>query len=194
MTAFGQFIDKAAAEGFGGTLPVGENVATLLDTKYGKTQAGKQQIGLHWKLVTGESGWSNLNFTEDNGKALAIFFRQLAALGIDQAFLDSLPTTSLEPVAARMKQTAVGRWYKVRCKTWGTDNNQNEVSVLGDAEGSAAPAQAQPQYQPAPQQYQQPIPQQAPQQYAPGQSYQPAQYAPQNPVDPSTGYPARPGI
>lgn len=193
MTAFRTAMEKAASEGFGGTLPAGETQASILDVKAGKTQGGKQQIGLHWKLVSGESGWSNLNFTEDNGKALAIFFRQLAALGVDQGFLDTLPSTDLSPVAQRIKQFAQGRTFNVRIKTWGTNNDQNDVSVLSEAGGNnQAPQTAQPQYAPQNPQYQQV----APQQYAPGQAYQPApqQYAPQNPVDPATGYPARPGI
>lgn len=190
MTAFRQFMDKAAAEGLGGTLPEGEHVASLVAAKYGKTQGGKQQIGLQWKLSTGESGWSNLNFTEDNGKALAIFFRQLNSLGIDQGFLDSLPTTSLEPVAARIQAINAGRQFKIRNKTWGTNNDQNGIDVLGalgDSPVGQYPPQAQPQpqYQQAPQQFQ--GGQTAPQQYQPA----PVQYAP---VDPATGYPARPGI
>lgn len=179
-----ELLSKAEAEGFGGLKPEGSYALSIKAVKAEHKQNGKRSIGIQWQILSGPatgSFWSNLNLSPENGKALAIFFRELAALGVDQAFIVQLPSEDLEPVAARIRALSQGVTYTTKVTIWGAKpdgtGGNNSVSVVSASAIGQPGIPAQPVMQAVAQ------PVQAPVQYAqPAPVPQPVQVVAPQPV------------
>lgn len=101
--SFADLIEQASAEGFSSELlPGGDYQAEIAGTSCGKSQGGKEQIGIRFKVIhgphAGKSFWMNLTLSPENPKALAVFFRQLSQLGLSADFVRA--QTSVAGLAA----------------------------------------------------------------------------------------------
>jgi hypothetical protein len=119
---------KVAAE----PVPEGEHPVKIIDCQATQSSNGKPMLKLTAEIVEGPAAkrkvYGNLVLSEENGTALAIFFRNLEAIGLDENFLNQGP--SFDQVASN----CIGRMPHVviRHRTW---NGQ----VRGDIDRWVAP-------------------------------------------------------
>ena len=171
-----------------------------------RTSTGKTMFKLTWSITQGpftnRKVWSNQVISPESPPALGIFFRQMAALGLDNTFFAANPSPDqvAQALVNRPAQIVVAqREYQGQLRNDVTDIKQSSGGAVGGAAMGGFPppviqqqvpgipqvAAPQPGYAPQPeppQQQPQPDPwaagqqqQQVPQQQAP-------QYAPQQPV------------
>lgn len=88
-------------------LPVGPYLVEVLETEATQTANGKAMIKVTLKIVEGPYAnrrlWTNFVVSPENKVALAIFFRQMAALGLDRNYMLT------DPTEAQVAQALLGR-------------------------------------------------------------------------------------
>lgn len=87
-------------------LPVGKYRMKVIKAEATQASTGKLMFKVVMEVITGpktgKSVYNNITMTTDNKKALYMFFVNMAALGISEAYLKSSPAPTSEQVAAKM--------------------------------------------------------------------------------------------
>ena len=171
MTTFGDILKQAEQSGASfEVLEAGVYVAKIIESEYKQSSNGKPQIKTRWEVTTGPKAgfkglWNYFTLTTDNPQAMAVFYRQMTALGITNEFLATLASASPEVAMKQIAQALQGREAQIKVKVdteW--NNNKIErinplpVSAMAGNPGSgspfpgpaAAPAPAAPTPQEAP--------------------------------------------
>lgn len=177
MTTFGDILKKAEESGATfEVLEAGEYVAKIIESDYQNSSNGKPQIKTRWEVVQGPKAgfkglWNYFTLTVDNPNAMAIFYRQLTALGITNEFLATLAQATPEVAMKQIASALLNRPAKVKVKV-DTEWNNNKIERISpvppefsatgsvgagspfpgsNAAAPSAPAPAAPVAQPAPQ-------------------------------------------
>lgn len=124
MTAssFGSLVKKAQESGSSFDLiPDGPYIAKVIESEYKHSSGGKPQIKTRWEVVQGPHAgykglWNYFTLTIENPNAVAIFFRQLKALGITQEFLDALSELDNETAVKHIAGALDGRFAAIKVK------------------------------------------------------------------------------
>lgn len=180
---WGELMEQAGAESK--PLPVNDYVLKITAVEMKKSSTDKQMFAITFKVQGGEFDgrtlWGNLTVSPGNNRALAIFFQNMAAIGLDGSFFAVNPAPAVV-AQAMVDRVAVG---PVKQKEYpaGSGIIRNEVGILKPVAGGtqmigngfpgAVPQMQAPQtYAPQPQAVPQAAPQAPPPQYA--ASVQPA--------------------
>lgn len=157
-TPFSDLI-KAAAEAKYTVIPDGDYIITVRDCTATKTSTGKDMLKLSTKVLVGPNKdatvLTNQTLSPENPVAVAIFLKFLAAFGLDEDFLASLPPR--EDGGPDMAAVARALKGRVAVATVGhhewNDEDRNDISkfkklspeqeaavkdVVGDLGGGAA--------------------------------------------------------
>ena len=138
MTTFGDILKQA--EQSGATfelLPADTYVAKIIESDYQNSSNGKPQIKTRWEVVIGPKAgfkglWNYFTLTVDNPNAMAIFYRQITALGITSDFLQSLanvdPATAMKHIASALDGRMAS--IKVKVDTEWQNNKIERISAL----------------------------------------------------------------
>src|SRR5688572_26279232 len=94
---WGQLVEQAKEGGGFEPLPVGDYDVEVTESRHQKSKASqKDMFVVRFKVVNGpyanRSVWNNFVISPENGNALAIFFRQMNALGLPAEFFAQNPT------------------------------------------------------------------------------------------------------
>ena len=170
-SSFGNLVQKAQEAGAGfDLLPDGPYIAKIIESEFKHSANGKPQIKTRWEVVQGPHAgfkglWNHFTLTIDNPNAVAIFFRQLKALGITQEFLDALAELDNETAVKHIAGALEGKAAAIKVKVdHEYQNNKIErinpapadfLNGSGAPQGNAAPfsapaASAAPAAAPAP--------------------------------------------
>ena len=95
-------------------LPIAEYDMEVSASEAAKSSNGKIMFKITWRVITGpyagRVAWGNITVSPENPNALAIFFRQMDALGLNEAYFNTNPSpdqiaTDLVHRQARIKLT-----------------------------------------------------------------------------------------
>lgn len=135
MATFGDILKQAEASGATfEVLEAGLYDAKIIESDYLTSSGGKPQIKTRWEVVTGPKAgfkglWNYFTLTADNPNAMAIFYRQLSALGITNEFLATLaqadPATAMKQIAMAL----MGKAARVKVKV-DTEWNNNKIERI----------------------------------------------------------------
>lgn len=165
MTTFGDILKQAEQSGASfEVLEAGEYVAKIIESEYRSSSNGKPQIKTRWEVVSGPKAgfkglWNYFTLTVDNPNAMAIFYRQMTALGITNEFMATLANATPEVAMKQIAQALEGRQAKVKVTIDKEYNNNKierinpvspEFAVTGNAGGSSPFPGATPAAPPAP--------------------------------------------
>ena len=135
MTTFGDILKQAEASGATfEVLEAGLYDAKIIESEYLTSSGGKPQIKTRWEVISGPKAgfkglWNYFTLTADNPNAMAIFYRQLSALGITNEFLATLaqadPATAMKQIA----MTLQGKTARVKVKV-DTEWNNNKIERI----------------------------------------------------------------
>ena len=122
MTTFGDILKQA--EESGATFAVlenGEYIAKIIESDYQSSSGGKPQIKTRWEVTHGPKAgfkglWNYFTLTVENPNAMAIFYRQMTALGITSEFMQTLAAASPEVAMKQIASALDGRSAKIRVK------------------------------------------------------------------------------
>jgi hypothetical protein len=175
---FDEYIRQAQEAGISGVLGKGIYEMSINLVRAGSTKAGKPQVSIQWKVVSGPNAgsttWTNQTFSAESPKALAAFFGAMASLGVPKEYFSSLQSLDMAPVAARIQALSQGQVYNCSVDVWGTDGQNQSVFVKGTVNAGQVPAQSMPVVAPV---------------------AAPVPVVAQLPAfDPLTGLPSRPGV
>lgn len=121
-SSFGSVVKKAQEAGSGfDLLPDGPYIAKIIESEFKHSSGGKPQIKTRWEVVQGPHAgakglWNYFTLTTDNPNAVAIFFRQLKALGITQEFLDALAELDNDTAVKHIAGALEGRVGAIKVK------------------------------------------------------------------------------
>lgn len=120
MTTFGDILKKAAEEGVSfEVLEAGDYLAKIIESEYKLSNGGKPQIKTRWEVVQGPKAgfkglWNYFTLTVDNPNAMAIFYRQMTALGITNEFMTTLAQATPEQAMKQIALALDGRQARVK--------------------------------------------------------------------------------
>lgn len=148
-SSFGNLVQKAQEAGSGfDLLPDGPYIAKVIESEFKHSGAGKPQIKTRWEVVQGPHAgfkglWNYFTLTIDNPNAVAIFFRQLKALGITQEFLDALSELDNETAVKHIAGALEGKVAAIKVKV-DHEYQNNKIERINPApadflNGSSAP-------------------------------------------------------
>ena len=127
-------------------LPNGTYQARVEEASDTTTQTGKTMFKVTFVITEGEFAnrkvWSNLTVSPESPKALGIFFSQMAALGLDQAYFATGPT----PAAIAQRLLGSPTTLTLSQREW-SGTIRNEVKGIRPAKpgtGGGRPGQPQP--------------------------------------------------
>lgn len=135
MSTFGDILKQAEQSGATfEVLEAGVYVAKIIESEYKNSSTGKPQIKTRWEVVVGPKAgykglWNYFTLTVDNPQAMAIFYRQMLAVGITNEFLSTLSQASPE---VAMKQIAValeGRMANIKVAV-DKEYNNNKIERI----------------------------------------------------------------
>jgi hypothetical protein len=135
MTTFGEILKQAEQSGASfEVLEAGLYDVKIIESDYQQSSGGKPQIKARFEVISGPKAgfkglWNYFTLTADNPNAMAIFYRQLSALGITNDFLATL--ANVDPATA-MKQIAMalnGKVARVKVKV-DTEWNNNKIERI----------------------------------------------------------------
>lgn len=116
MTTFGDLLRQAAEQGATfDVLEAGTYVAKIIESEYKQSSNGKPQIKTRWEVMVGPKAgfkglWNYFTLTVDSPQAMAIFYRQMVALGVTNEFLGTLanvaPETAMKQIAMVLQDKA----------------------------------------------------------------------------------------
>lgn len=159
---FADLLNQAEKSGFSfSALPASEYDTKILSAEVRQTGTGKNKIVVRFEVTAGPYQGRNIFndfvLTTANSNAMVIFFRQMAAMGLDSKYFSRNP--SLQQVA----QDLVGREQRLRLgiRNWqGVDRNsvlqiipagggaQVATAPPGAPQGTVAPRQVPPSLPP----------------------------------------------
>ena len=135
-------------------LPDGDYDLTVIEATAKVSQSGKTMFAIKAQVQSGAHAkrlvWYNLVVSPENSNALGIFFRKMAALGLNRDFFSTSPSN------AQIEQAIKGRSFRaaITSRTWqGQKKNEIKNYYVAPAAGTpgAAPvAAAAPAPAPAP--------------------------------------------
>lgn len=156
-SSFGNLVQKAQEAGSGfDLLPDGPYLAKIIESEFKHSANGKPQIKTRWEVIQGPHAgakglWNYFTLTIENPNAVAIFFRQLKALGITQEFLDALSELDNETAVKHIAGALEGRVAAIKVKV-DHEYQNNKIDRInpapadfvnnGGATGSGAPFSA----------------------------------------------------
>lgn len=122
-------------------LPAADYDFVVIEAKATATTKGKTMFKLTNEIISGPYAkrrvWANLVVSPENPVALNIFFRQMAAIGVDKSYFATNPSDS------NVAETLVGKTFRgqVVIKQWqGEDRNEiKSYSRLNRTEVSSTP-------------------------------------------------------
>ena len=89
---------QGAAKGQLEPIPPGQYLCTIIDAQATQTQTGKPMFKVKFQVAEGPHAprkvWNNFTVSEENPMALAIFFRQMEAMGLNANFFAAKPTNA----------------------------------------------------------------------------------------------------
>lgn len=135
MTTFGDILKQAEASGATfEVLEAGEYVAKIIESDYQTSANGKPQIKTRWEVVSGPKAgfkglWNYFTLTVDNPNAMAIFYRQMTALGITNEFMATLAQATPEIAMKQIASALNGRTAKIKVKV-DTEWNNNKIERI----------------------------------------------------------------
>jgi hypothetical protein len=99
---FKELYEQAKEAGFAGEILVGSFVTEVVEVRVGRTNSGKEQLGIMHKIVEGPNAgqvvWHNVILSPENPRALAVFFRTLSRYGVpEQVFQQATGLESFVP-------------------------------------------------------------------------------------------------
>jgi hypothetical protein len=118
-------------------LEAGVYVAKIIEYEYKDSSNGKPQIKTRWEVTQGPKAgfkglWNYFTLTVDNPNAMAIFYRQMTALGITQDFMASLasvdPATAMKHIAGALLNRSAQ--IKVKVDTEWQNNKIERINPL----------------------------------------------------------------
>ena len=124
-------------------LPDGDYDLVVLEATAKVTQSGKTMFSTKSQVESGAFAkrlvWDNLVVSPDNSTALGIFFRKMAAMGLNRDFFDRAPSN------AQIESALVGRKFRgqIGTRTY-NGNKSNEIKNYYPATASAAPGAPAP--------------------------------------------------
>jgi Protein of unknown function (DUF669) len=132
---FNALIAQAKTAGFD-VLPAGDYDVQCAEASATKTSTGKDMIKGKYKVLGGPRAgtvvWNNYTVSPENATALAIWFRDMKAHGLDDAFFSQL--TNVADPYPRIAAAMVGRSVRMTLtqREWpeGTGNLRNNVSKI----------------------------------------------------------------
>ncbi len=155
-------LSKTAADGGFTLLPNGEYDACVNSASGGKTSTAKNRIRASFKVESGpHAGQVVVNdfvVTEDNAGAMAIFFRNMAVLGLDASYFATNPHAPIEKVAEDLAAKRARCRLRLSTRTWQGQERNNVDGVLPPVPGTATSAAPSPVPHHAPPAHQQHAP------------------------------------
>lgn len=149
LQSWADLAEQAGDTGFS-ALPPADYDMKIIEAKAQNTSGGKTMFKLTTEVTSGPYAkrrvWANLVVSPENPVALNIFFRQMAAIGIDKSYFATNPSDS------NVADTLVGKEFRgqVVIKQWqGEDRNEikgysrltrTETSATAPAPAAAAPS------------------------------------------------------
>lgn len=121
-SSFGSLVRKAQESGGSFDLiPADNYISKCIESEYKLSSGGKPQIKTRWEVVQGPHAgykgiWLYFTLTIDNPNAVAIFFRQIKAMGITQDFLDALSEFDNETAVKQIANALEGRMASLKMK------------------------------------------------------------------------------
>lgn len=141
-------------------IPIGEYNAKITKAEVKFAKSGSKMFAISAKVMDGphvnRMFWNNFTVTPDNPNAMIIFFRHMAALGLNTQFFATNPTD--DQVLERLRGVEFRARLGIRAYN-GVDSNQLEAlfpanagvaapaAGVGPVVGAGVPAQPQPQAQ-----------------------------------------------
>lgn len=125
-----QLIKTANDAGFF-VLPVGDYACRITNADVRKSGTGKDQIKVRWEVLTGpmvgKSVNDNMTISPESATAVAIFFRQMDAIGLTEDFFKG-GQTGVKPSLPHVASAMVGRTatLSIGHREW---NNQTQMDV-----------------------------------------------------------------
>ena len=142
-------------------LPDGDYDLKVVEATAKVSQSGKTMFSLKTEVQAGPHArrlvWDNLVVSPDSSAALGMFFKKMAALGLNRSYFDQNPSN------AQIEQALIGRTFRgqVGSRIW-QGNKKNEIKMYYIAPSADATVAA-----PAPQVAAAPAPAPAPAPYPP---------------------------
>jgi len=136
-------------------LPDGDYDLKVLEATAKVSQSGKTMFSIKSEVQAGPHAkrlvWDNLVVSPDSSAALGMFFKKMAALGLNRAYFDQNPTN------AQIEQALLNRTFRgqVGSRTW-QGQKKNEIKMYyvlpaaGEAVASAPVTAAAPAPAPTP--------------------------------------------
>lgn len=135
MTTFGDILKQAEQSGATfEVLEAGEYVAKIIESEYKQSSNNKPQIKTRWEVLQGPKAgfkglWNYFTLTVDNPNAMAIFYRQMTALGITSEFMQTLAAASPEVAMKQIASALENRSAKIKVKV-DTEWNNNKIERI----------------------------------------------------------------
>jgi uncharacterized protein DUF669 len=143
QSTFGALMDQAAKSGATfEVLEAGVYIAKIIESEYKTSANGKPQIKTRWEVTHGPKAgfkglWNYFTLTTDNPNALAIFYRQMTALGITSDFLQSLANVDPETAMKHISGALLGQAAQVKVKV-DAEYNNNKIERINPIPPEAA--------------------------------------------------------
>lgn len=135
MTTFGDILKQAEASGASfEVLENGEYIAKIIESEYKLSANNKPQIKTRWEVVQGPKAgfkglWNYFTLTVDNPNAMAIFYRQMSALGITTEFMQTLAAASPEVAMKQIASALEGKSSRIKVKI-DQEYNNNKIERI----------------------------------------------------------------
>lgn len=148
---WGDLVKDAGETGSYEPLPDGDYELKVVEATAKVAQSGKTMFAVKAQVQGGAHNnrlvWDNLVVTPDSPAALGMFFRKMAALGLNREFFSSSPSNA-QIEAALQSRSFRGQ---IGSRTWqGQKKNEIKMYYVTTASTSPAPAAAAPAPAPAP--------------------------------------------
>lgn len=121
-------------------LPEGKYRMKVVKSEATQASTGKLMYKITLEVIagpkTGKTINSNITMTVDNKKALYMFFVNMAALGISEAYLKSSPQPSTEQVATKMLGATAD--ITITHQQWQGRDRENVKNMVGVSAGTGS--------------------------------------------------------
>jgi hypothetical protein len=125
---------QGAAKGQLDPIPPGQYLCKVIDAQATQTQTGKPMFKVKFEVAEGPQSprkvWNNFTVSEENPMALAIFFRQMEAMGLNANFFASKPSNAQVAQALMNRQCML----TLGTRTW-QGVEQNSVTGVAPPQG-----------------------------------------------------------
>lgn len=121
-------------------LPVGKYRVKVVKASATMSSTSKLMFKVTLEVIqgpkTGKTVYSNVTMSTDNKKALYMFFVNMAALGVPEAYLKQSPTPSPEQVATKMLGAVLD--VTIDHQSWQGRDRENVKSMTGVSAGTGS--------------------------------------------------------